>query len=261
MELRFCEFEINYWANIYTKYQKPRGKAREQQVIGFRDGIQQRGYLTKEELYKVAYWKTRNMYGKAALTKKNPDSFIEEVTRQAFTSTNDWDKLKTLIRFKRVNVEGIGQPVASAILHHYDKDPYPILDPHALWSAGLEWKERNYYRRDLWLEYIKFCRDIADRNGIDTRTLDRALWRYSYLARAVLRALYELGKDTDWVRQDRVREKLDIPKVEFGQGHLNVLIFDILCHWREDNYALHLSDSGWRITELGKKSLGEQVNA
>ena len=173
MRLRFCESEIDYWANIYTEYQTTRGQAREQQVIGLQDGIQNRGYLTKDELHKVTYWKTRNIFGRADLTLDNRDDFIEEITKQAFTSADDGVKLWSLTQ-----LQGVGEPVASAILHLYDKKQYPILDIHALWSVGLEWEKRSMY--PFWPEYVTFCRDIANRNGKDMRTLDRALWRYSY---------------------------------------------------------------------------------
>ena len=175
MRLRFCESEIDYWANIYMEYQTPKGQAREQKVIGIRDGIQERRSLTEDELHKVAYWKTRNIFGRADLTLGNCDVLIKKVTKRAFTPIDDFEKLQSLTK-----LQGVGKPVASAILHLYDKEQYPILDPHALWSAGLEWKRRNSYPRGLWLEYIAFCRDIADRKGIEIRTLDRALWRYSY---------------------------------------------------------------------------------
>ena len=170
MKLRFCESEINFWANIYTEYQGEKYWAREQEIIGRRGDIQRRGYLTKEELFRVAYWKSHR---KAKLTLENPNGLIKEVTKQAFTSTDDWGKLCALTELR-----GIGQPTASAILHLYDKGQYPILDIHALWSVGLEKKQRHAY--PFWPEYIAFCRDIANRNRMDMRTLDRALWRYSY---------------------------------------------------------------------------------
>ena len=174
MRLRFCESEIDYWANIYMEYQTPEGQAREEQVIGFRDGIQERGYLTKYELYKVADWKLC-VYGEDAAepTKENPDDRIMIATRQAFTSSDDWQKLLSLTELK-----GVGQSVASAILHLYDARQYPILDIHALWSAGLKFRQRHEY--PFWPEYVAFCRDIANPDGIKMRTLDRALWRYSY---------------------------------------------------------------------------------
>lgn len=176
MKLRFCESEINCWANCYTEFQGTDYSEREEQVIGLRVDIRQRGYLTKEDLQRIASWKSQR---RASLTLENSDNFIKEVTAQAFTSTDDWEKLISLTR-----LEGIREPTASAILHLYDEDEspydeggYPILDIHALWSVGLPWKQRNSY--PFWLEYIEFCRNIANRNNVSMRELDRALWKYS----------------------------------------------------------------------------------
>jgi hypothetical protein len=33
----------------------------------------------------------------------------------------------------------------------------------------------NQYNFDFWWAYVRFCREIADMNRIDMRTLDRAL--------------------------------------------------------------------------------------
>ena len=180
MKLRFCESEIDYWANGYTEYQESKGvhyPEKEEQVIGFRDGVQRRGHLTQYELYKVADW-VLSVYGDSTAdpTLNNRDAFIEVITRQSFTSVDDWEKLMTLKELK-----GIGQTTASAILHLYDKRQYPILSNPALWSVGD--RGRDYYPDWLWLEYIEFCQDIANRNGVEMRTLDRALWFYSYDSR------------------------------------------------------------------------------
>ena len=173
MELRFCESEIDYWADCYTDFQRPSGRERENQVIGLRDDIQQRSYLTRSELHKVAYWKTRNIFGRADLTLRNSENFIQEVTTQAFTSTDHWEKLISLTR-----LEGIREPTASAILHLYDEEQYPILDIHALGSVGLEWITRNAY--PFWSDYVQFCREVANRNSVSMRELDRALWQFSF---------------------------------------------------------------------------------
>ena len=94
--------------------------------------IQARGYMTKDELHQIALWKSHR---RAALTLQNTEDFVTEITTQAFTATDDWEKLLSLTELR-----GIGEPTASAILHLYDERPYPILDIHALWSVGLEWE-------------------------------------------------------------------------------------------------------------------------
>ena len=170
MKLRFCESEIDYWANRYTEFQGTYYRETEEQIIGLRDDIQRRGYLTTDDLQRVAYWKSQR---RAGLTLENPDNFIKEITTQAFTATDDWTKLLTLIQLR-----GIREPTASAILHLFDESQYPILDIHALWSVGLAWETRTSY--PFWPGYVAFCRDIASRNNISMRHLDRAFWRFSF---------------------------------------------------------------------------------
>ena len=174
MRLRFCESEIDCWAARYTEYQHEENREREEKLIGLRETILRQGYLTPYQLYTVARWKLC-VYGEDAAepTRTNPEDLIMIATRQAFTSSDDWQKLLYLTELK-----GVGQSVASAILHLYDKEKYPILDIHALWSVGFERRQRRDH--PFWPEYIQFCRDIANRNGIEMRKLDRALWRYSF---------------------------------------------------------------------------------
>ena len=169
MNLRFPESEIGYWANRYTERQREENRMREQHLIDLRCDVLVRGYLTKQELHTIARWKSPR---RAALTLENTNDFINEITEGAFTSTDDWTKLLTLTQ-----LQGIGQPTASAILHLYDEERYPILDIHALWSVGMEWTARTSY--PFWLDYIEFCRDTADENDVSMRDLDRALWKYS----------------------------------------------------------------------------------
>lgn len=77
-----------------------------------------------------------------------------------------------------MGLKGVGEPVASAILHFYDRDDYPILDQHALRSIGIDNKKVNY-DCPFWQEYVDFCREKAYDHGVSMRILDRALWKYS----------------------------------------------------------------------------------
>ena len=169
MNLRFPESQIGYWASRYTERQRERNRIKEQELIDLKPEVQNRGYLTRDELYELARWKSPR---RANLTLDNDNDFIKEVTESAFTATDDWTKLLSLTQLR-----GIGQPTASAILHLYDEGQYPLLDIHALWSVGLEWTARTSY--PFWLDYIELYRDIANRNNVSMRELDRALWKYS----------------------------------------------------------------------------------
>ena len=67
-------------------------------------------------------------------------------------------------------------PTDSAILHLFHKDRYPILDFRAVWSIGVESYD---YSFSFWWDYVSFCRVLADRNNVNMRTLDKALWQHS----------------------------------------------------------------------------------
>ena len=169
MKLRFRKSEIDHWANRYTERQRKENRIKEQHLIDLRCDVLGRGYLMKKELREVARWKSPR---RAALTLENTDDLIKEITEKAFTATDDWTKLLT-----STQLQGIGQPTASAILHLFDEGKCPILDIHALWSVGLKWKKRASY--PFWLESVQFCRDISKRKEVTMRELDRALWKFS----------------------------------------------------------------------------------
>lgn len=73
------------------------------------------------------------------------------------------------------------------------------------------------------------------------------------LKRAALNVLYETQPD-GYIQQDKVRKRLGIPKVEEqNPARHNSLIYGILTHLLDDEYAIHLSGFGWKITEKGVK--------
>ena len=73
---------------------------------------------------------------------------------------------------------GVGQSIASTILHLYDPERYPIFDPHALRSIRIN-KEEVEGDKKFWKEYVKLCRKKSERHGVCMRTLDRALYKFS----------------------------------------------------------------------------------
>ena len=162
MQLRFPESEIHQWAERYNS------GSTEASFIEIKSKVQEQGCLDKELLRRVARWKSPRP---ARHVEKNEDSYVKEITRWSFSATNERARIRVLML-----LDGISWPTASAILHLFHKDPYPILDFRALWSVGLE----SYrYSSAFWQDYVHFCRDVASRNQVDMRTLDKALWQYS----------------------------------------------------------------------------------
>ena len=72
------------------------------------------------------------------------------------------------------------------------------------------------------------------------------------LKRCALNVLYA-ARDKEFIRQEVVRMRLGIPKIDFERGRHNALIFGILMHLKDDGYAYHNPGYGWQITEKGIK--------
>ena len=167
--------EILHWEALYIDAQKPERQHQEEDVRKIKGSVEDKGYLTKCELMEMARWKDR--FARSNIKKGNSPERIEAVTRDAFGPGNHWEKLKKLMgRYE--GLHGVGQSIASAILHLYDRERYPIFDPHALYSIRIEKKEVEY-DCSFWKEYVKFCQAKAECHGVCMRTLDRALYKFS----------------------------------------------------------------------------------
>lgn len=173
MELRFDESKIQYWACKYVNNLSEEEALQEEELLALEPKIKAHGYLLKCELVKVVEWKLQNQPHRLSKNlmyiDKNCDNHIRDITAEAFSTTDIDDS--NIVLWK--NLSGVGSAIGSAILHLYHKDPYPIWDWRALESVG----ERK--GRGVWRRYVKYCRDLAARNSVDMRTLDRALWKYS----------------------------------------------------------------------------------
>ncbi|RKU14261.1 hypothetical protein C6502_01325 [Candidatus Poribacteria bacterium] len=169
MQLRFNESQIRYYACKYLAehscYDKP--------VERIVDDVKGRGYLTKCDLITLSDWAKngRNI----RQIKCNSDDFVKEIT--GFALSSDTAERDRICYLRRLN--GVGPAVASAILHWFHKDHYPIWSPPARNSVGIDspkWGE--------WEAYVSFCRCLAKKNKVNMQTLDRALWKYSADRRA-----------------------------------------------------------------------------
>ena len=144
------------------------------------EDVKDREYLKKQELVKLACWKLPDRWkrgrdeGKLGLVKTNSFDDVKRYTRCAFLSTDDIDSLHHLRE-----LDGVGRAVASAILHWFHEDRYPIWDIYARWSVRLNECWYQYKNNDeRWRAYVEKCRTIADEYEVDMRTLDRALFEY-----------------------------------------------------------------------------------
>ena len=164
MELLMDKSEILYYADRYdADHDTP--------IENLLDGVKERRYLKSPELLELSIWQARNR--NTYLIKKNRDSVVEEMTKLSLAAETEEDRINYLRR-----LHGVQYTVASAILHWFHDDDYPIYSKPALETVGVE-KNHCIVRFDDWMRYVLFCRRTAKENKISMRELDRALKQYS----------------------------------------------------------------------------------
>jgi hypothetical protein len=128
-----------------------------------------RGYFTRAEFIEVCAWKTPRSRPKVAA---NSARAVATTTGRALATADEEARIRTLLE-----LQGVGVPTASTLLHFAFPDDYPILDVRALESLGV--RSRSTYPVSFWLAYLEACRELARRGGVSLRTLDKALWQHS----------------------------------------------------------------------------------
>lgn len=128
-------------------------------------------YLDREYFLKLCNWKSKRPK-KHYESEINSEQRIKYITGLSISSNDEYFKVESLQLLR-----GVSYPVASVILHFAHPDDYTILDFRAIWSLG--WKQPKSYDFDFWLKYTEHVKNIAKKNRIDLRTLDKALWYYS----------------------------------------------------------------------------------
>jgi hypothetical protein len=164
-ELQFPATEIEHWASRRDAITNDALLMDE--VI---PRVKERGFFDKNDFLILAMWAVPR---EKVQYESNEDDLIQTVTRIALNTQSEQRRIE-----ESQSLKGVQYLVASVILHLAHDEPYPIINGHALASLGVEQsrKNRNF---SFWWKYTKFCRNLAEENGVDMRTLDRALWQYS----------------------------------------------------------------------------------
>ena len=88
--LQFSESDIEHWAERYVDCQPLSARQCEQTLIGRKQSIGRAKCMTLNELYDLAVWKSRRQSKRVW----NNKSVVESITRDAFSSTDDWKKIQ-----------------------------------------------------------------------------------------------------------------------------------------------------------------------
>ena len=169
MNLRFEESKIRYYADKYLEdfpcYDKP--------IERIVEDVKERRCLTLSDLITLSDW-TGDPRNKRRI-EKNPSMSIsiKDITRIALSpDTAEPDRIDSLQQ-----LYGVGPTIASAILHWFHEDCYPIWSGPARYSLHLD-ENKDELKPEEWENYVSFCRCLAQKNKVKMRTLDRALWKH-----------------------------------------------------------------------------------
>jgi hypothetical protein len=150
--------------------------------------FQQRGHIRRDEFREIAEWKSPRQKSRY---KNNRQTDVELVTSTAINSHLNVEHQVSAL----CELDGVGVPVASAILTVVFPQDYGVLDYRA-WRAA-EWFDqgtvsfssyggyadflddlRNYATTEAYKSYLDNIRTIANSQGVSAREVDMALWAY-----------------------------------------------------------------------------------
>jgi hypothetical protein len=155
---------VRQWAKAYTAKM---GALEPRLLDEVGPSVQARGFYEPAELTEVARWKTQRSKSRIA---SNPPEDVRDITRLALSAPDRVQhRVLTLL-------DGIRVPTATALLTVVFPERHTILDVRSTEALGRlgAWDGTGGYRT-----YLDICRRLADGAGVDLRTLDRALWRWS----------------------------------------------------------------------------------
>ena len=127
------------------------------------------GDYGRDNFTTIVLWKT---YGQGSFRlKDNEDDEISDALHLAVNAKTERSAIAVLC-----GLNGVGVPVASAVLTMINPERYTVIDFRALEALGTDTDDRTI---DFYLIYLKACRNWASEFKSSLRDLDRALWQWS----------------------------------------------------------------------------------
>jgi len=132
-----------------------------------------RGYVTASELEAVCYWKSARVI---ARVRSNGPARVRSATRAALAARRERERLESLL-----TLNGVGVPMASALLMLLDPKRYGVIDIRAwqlLHATGVVTVNARGmgFTTVNWLEYLTIVRRLAKKFHVGARDIGRALF-------------------------------------------------------------------------------------
>ncbi|MFB6147291.1 MAG: hypothetical protein ABEJ66_00250 [Candidatus Nanohaloarchaea archaeon] len=141
----------------------------------FGETYRQQGYLTREQLYEIAYESsTRSAYH----VKDNKEEHCRQVTRNVRKVDGDLSKIALIESLK-----GFKAPTASCVLAALDPEKHAVVDTR-VWASlerldYFEERRESFDARD-YAEMMPHIRQIAERTGFSAAEVGYALFAHDF---------------------------------------------------------------------------------
>jgi len=161
--------EIRTYSERYSDGYPDEHQEIEKEVGG---ALNEKGYLTQDELASVVEWKLDNQPGRRdryiEMMRSTPKGFVRRVTEAALLPDDPKIQLQTL-----ASIPGIGDATATVVLAFYDPTTYAVGDRYII--EVLFGEDRGFRRSD----YTTLLEELRDRNpdDFDLRTVEKAYYR------------------------------------------------------------------------------------
>jgi hypothetical protein len=135
--------------------------------------VKKNGFLTKEELIKVCYWKSPRAI---KYIKSNRADAIKKITGIALGSRNEHEKIAELVKLKGVSI-----PMASSILTLVNPKQYGVMDIRVwqlLYQTGIATTNQKgtAFKIEEWLLFLNTLRHFAGMMNVTVRDVERTLF-------------------------------------------------------------------------------------
>ena len=165
-------FDTDTVATYLDRYAETQGVLPDR-LETFGDRYREQGYLTREQLYELAY---ENSTRSAYHVESNPETRCREVTANVLAVDDDFSKIQLL-----AGLRGFKAPTASCVLTALDPSTHAVVDTR-VWATlerfdYLEGRKESFDAAD-YVTMIEPIREIAAETGFSTADVGYALFAY-----------------------------------------------------------------------------------
>ena len=161
--------DLNIWINTFEKNIQNYNIEFEEKT-GW--AIRQQDEITKEQLLDIIKWRyeTKKIFfvRMLKLLKNLEDKEIREISRTAFSLSNDYYKLTLLCA-----LEGVGPSISATILAFYNPQHYGILE-QGVWQQIFPEKKPDLSIKG-YISYLERLRKLSKQYNVPVRVLEQAL--------------------------------------------------------------------------------------